>query len=506
EVHARARHAIVRAEPDAPELKAGDRILFDQGKPEDEEPRGGLHACDVVEPGLWKLVFGGPDESTLDLRLVRAGDVVWKAKDAELTRMMKRLAAQERKVGVSLQVSGAAGDPLVAEARDDLGRTARTQSAMPLQAASGKPLHEALVREKLCAFGETPFELRKLSLQLQGALALPPSELKRMRRALTDALSSNKPPAPHRQVRDDVAPDSVVPPLAHGGPPGKPRLVPLLRTLEQVEVALQLGFPEVQLDFMELVGLGIAVEKVKAAGARVVIATPRVQKPGEEGYDQRFERLRPDGILARHLGAVEHFRRNSHAESVHGDFSLNATNALTARTLLGLGLSTLTPAYDLDLAQLLDLCAGVPADKLEVTIHQHLPLFHNEHCVYSHLLSNGRDFHDCGRPCEKHLVKLRDALGMEHPVIVDVGCRNTVFNACAQSAAGCYPQLVEAGVRRFRVELVRENAPETRKILRAYQSLIDGRRSGSQVIAEVGALEKYGVSAGTLLVVTQAHA
>src|SRR5207237_1420213 len=263
------------------------------------------------------------------------------------------------------------------------------------------------------------------------------------------------------------APEEIVPRLSSSGG-GEPLLVPLLRTLEQVDVALQLGFPEVQLDFMELVGLGIAVEKVRAAGARVIVATPRVQKPGEEGYDKRFERLQPDGILARHLGAVEHFRRNPHAESVQGDFSLNATNALTARTLLGLGLSTLTPAYDLDLAQLLDLCAGVPCERLEVTIHQHLPLFHNEHCVYSHLLSNGRDFHDCGRPCEKHLIQLRDGLGMEHPVIVDVGCRNTVFNARAQSAAGCLQKLLEAGVSRFRVERVRENAGATRRVLTTY--------------------------------------
>ena len=521
EVHARARHVIVRAEPDAPELKAGDRILFDQGKPEDDEPRGGLHACDVLEKGLLKLVFGGPDQSTLDLRLVKAGDVVWKAKDADVTRRMKRIAAQERKVGVTLAVRGAVGTPLAVEARDDLGRTARAESAMPLQASSGKPLHEGLLREKLCAFGETPFELRKLTLELEGALALPPSELKRLRRALTESLSSNNPPQPERHVSTGHVPDAVVPPLdpvgdmmqaegrfvspGRAGHGSEPQLVPLLRTLEQVEVALELGFPELQLDFMELVGLGVAVEKVRAAGRRVVVATPRVQKPGEEGYDKRFERLRPDGILARHLGAVEHFRKNPHAETVHGDFSLNATNALTARTLLGLGLSTLTPAYDLDLAQLLDLCAGVPADRLEVTIHQHLPLFHNEHCVYSHLLSNGHDFRDCGRPCEKHLIGLRDALGMEHPVIVDVGCRNTVFNARAQSAAGCLPQLLAAGVRRFRVELVRESADETRRVLRAYADLLSGRKSGKQVIAEVGALEKYGVSAGTLVVVTQPH-
>ena len=506
EVHARARHVLVRAEPGAPGLKAGDRILFDQGKPEDDEPRGGLHVCDVLTDGLLKLVFGGPDQSTLDLRLVKAGDVVWKAKDAEVTRRMKRIAARDRKIGISLSVRGGPDTPLHAEARDDLGRTAQVQSAMPLQAARDKPLHEALLREKLCAFGETEFELRRLQIELEGALALPPSELKRMRRALTEGLAAASPGRPLRRVRTGLGTDEVAAPVQGGTAAGAPKLIPLLRTLEQVEVALRLGFDELQLDFMELVGLGIAVDRVRAAGARVIVATPRVQKPGEEGYDKRFERLRPDGILARHLGAVEHFRRNPHAETVHGDFSLNATNALTARTLLGLGLSTLTPAYDLDLAQLLDLAAGVPGERLEVTIHQHLPLFHNEHCVYSHLLSNGHDYRDCGRPCEAHLVHLRDGQGLEHPVIVDVGCRNTVFNARAQSAAGCLPRLLDAGVRRFRVELVREGAAETERVLRAYSGLLDGGRTGRQVIAEVGALEKYGVSAGTLVVVTQPHA
>src|SRR2546421_3552340 len=507
EVHARTRHVLVRAEPDAPRLKAGDRILFDQGKPEDDEPRGGLHACDEPRPGVLKLVFGGPDQSTLDLRLVKPGDVVWKAKDAEVTRAMKRIAAQERKLSLSLRARGAAGVPLQVDARDGLGRTARVESGMPLQAARGKPLHEALIREKLCAFGETEFELRRLQLDLEGALALPPSELKRMRRALVDALASRAPDRPERSVRTGIATDEVVAPVPAGASSLAPKLVPLLRTLEQVEVALRLGFDEVQLDFMELVGLGIAVERVRAAGARVIVATPRVQKPGEEGYDRRFERLRPDGILARHLGAVEHFRHGRPAGfTVHGDFSLNATNAITARTLLAFGLTTLTPAYDLDIAQLQDLCAGVAAQRLEVTIHQHLPLFHNEHCVYSHLLSNGHDFRDCGRPCEKHLIQLRDGLGLEHPVIVDVGCRNTVFNARAQSAASGFPTLLGLGVRRFRVEVVRENAAETKQVLSAYSDLLRGARTPKSVIQEVGALEKYGVSAGTLVVVTQPHA
>jgi putative protease len=369
------------------------------------------------------------------------------------------------------------------------------------------------LRDKLCAFGETGLELRAITVELDGALALPPSELKRLRRAIASALLEAPPPHPPRTVSPGQRPDDIAPPLARPSSSLPPKLVPLLRTLEQVDAALELapasGIDEVELDFMELVGLGVAVEKVRAKGMRVVVATPRVQKPGEEGYDRRFERLRPDGILARHLGALEHFRSHPAQRpgfTVHGDFSLNATNAITARTLLGFGLETLTPAYDLDLMQLEDLCRGVPGERLEVTIHQHLPLFHNEHCVYSHLLSDGSDFNSCGRPCEKHLVELRDHLGMEHPVVVDVGCRNTVFNARAQSAASCYPTLLGLGVRRFRVELVRESAADTKRVLRAYAALLRGERGPRSVIQEVGALEKYGVSAGTLTVVAQPHA
>jgi hypothetical protein len=61
-------------------------------------------------------------------------------------------------------------------------------------------------------------------------------------------------------------------------------------------------------------------------------------------------------------------------------------------------------------------------------------------------------------------------------------------------------------VRRFRVELVREDAAETRRVLTTYAELLRGAKTPRQAIAEVGALEKYGVSAGTLVVVTQPHA
>ena len=70
---------------------------------------------------------------------------------------------------------------------------------------------------------------------------------------------------------------------------------------------------------------------------------------------------------------------------------------------------------------------------LEAIVHQHLPIFHTEHCVFCRFLSEGNSYLDCGRPCESESVHLRDANGKDHLVLADEGCRNTVFNAQAQS-------------------------------------------------------------------------
>ncbi|TPW06983.1 MAG: putative protease, partial [bacterium] len=288
-------------------------------------------------------------------------------------------------------------------------------------------------------------------------------------------------------------------------PPREPNLVPLCRTDAQLEAVIAGGFSEVELDWMELVGLERAVSRARRAGLTVTIATLRVQKPGEEGYDRRIARLEPDGLLVRHWGALEYFRRADAAGGVtrpvlHGDFSLNVSNAATAGFLLERGLADLTPAHDLDRTQLGNLLDRVDPARVTIVLHHHIATFHTEHCVYAHLLSKGKDYRDCGRPCEAHTVALRDRTGDEHPVVVDVGCRNTVFNARAQTAAAHAADLAALGVRRFRVEFVRESEVETASVLSAYRALLAGTEGVAAVVGRVGALERFGVTSGTLRV------
>jgi putative protease len=126
--------------------------------------------------------------------------------------------------------------------------------------------------------------------------------------------------------------------------------------------------------------------------------------------------------------------------------------------------------------------------------------------VIAALLSEGSDSKTCGRPCERHQVSLRDRAGMEHPVEADVGCRNTVFHAAAQSAAGIVPRLKESGVRRFRIELVREGATDVARIVATYQGLLRGTLTPKEVRSALRAEGGYGVVSGSLRVVGAAPA
>ncbi|AEI65315.1 U32 family peptidase [Corallococcus macrosporus] len=493
--------------------RPGMGVVFDDGHPEDKhEPGGPLFRVERKGRG-WVLGFGNPGP---DLARVKPGQRVWVTSDPSLAKRTEELLERgepEGRVPLELTVSGAAGTPLTVVGRARGGHVSAVASEVALAEARGGGIDAALLRDKLAALGGTPFTLTGLDTSgLATGLHLPVSEMKALRRRLVAELAEAVARGPVRTVNEGSTLESLRASLRERVQPAPRavedvRLLPLCRTDEQLEAVIAAGLPEVELDWMELVGLQRAVERARAAGLRVTIATVRVQKPGEEGYDARIAKLKPDAVLVRHWGAMMHFLERPPAPgearpALHADFSLNVTNSVTALHLLGLGLDTLTFAHDLDAVQLGAMLEHLPAERFTVAVHHHISTFHTEHCVYSHTLSHGRDYRSCGRPCEKHRLSLRDHKGLEHPVVVDVGCRNTVFNAQAQSAASLVPSLLARGVRRFRVEFVRESREEASRVLAAYQELLAGRISPAEAIRRAAVHEQFGVTKGTMKVLS----
>jgi putative protease len=243
----------------------------------------------------------------------------------------------------------------------------------------------------------------------------------------------------------------------------------------------------------------VADFKSQISTSKILLATPRILKPGETGYLKLIERAEPDGLLLRNLAALEHYKHRNDILKA-GDFSLNVANPITARLLMeNAGLDYLTVSYDLNIGQALELLGKAPPEWFELTLHQHMPMFHMEHCVFCVFLSKGTTYMDCGRPCEKHVVHLRDRVGQLHRLQADVGCRNTLFNGRAQTGVRFYQNLRTAGLRRFRVELLDEDAATAARTIRAYQDLLAGGADAAGVLDRVEALEKLGVTEGTLV-------
>lgn len=505
--------ASAAARPVVP--RPGLGVVFDEGHPEADEVGGPIFTVEPLAargpggdggaPARWRLGFGTPGP---DLGRVHVGARLWLTSDPAAHAAAQRLATVEPtgRLPLALAVRGAAGEPVVATATvtppDGRPVAITRRSEAPLATARQGGLAPALLADKLGGLGGTRYHLAALDAAgLAPGLHLPVSALKALRRELVAALDEAL-DDPGRGARA-LAPDPVVSAVRRAAwaevepaPPAPPRVVPLCRDDAQLDAVLAAGAPEVELDWMELVGLGKAVRRARAAGARVVVATPRVHKPGEDKIAAHLLRLEPDAVLVRSWAALVQLAGAGPA--LHGDFSLNVTNSITAGFVLAQGLTTATVAHDLDHAQLAALLAAAPRGRLAVTVHHHIPTFHTEHCVYAHLLSAGADFRTCGRPCERHQVSLADRTGLVHPVVVDVGCRNTVFNAQAQSAAALVPELVAAGVARLRVELVRERGDEAARLWSAYAALAAGETTPADVVRAARVHEQFGVTRGTM--------
>ena len=577
------------AEPFPDLVKAGDGVVFDLGRPEEQEPGGRVWGVTHLSGGR-ELPSGGcqPPEflsrtrgadtprsgevvelsfeaHTFDTAAIPVGCDVYKTDDPELRRRLEHTYAQDRparRVPLTAKVSGSLGSPLTVTLADPNGNTASASWPGPLEPARKRPTTADDIREQLSRLGDTPFELGELAVELPADVMVPRSVLNDLRRqaaadlierrtnakhhpiaepaalealraesqswrtrSVSDGVGLGKPPPPGEQrsptspargeVKDENSAFWSPPPwwgrVRVGGDqnpvtdvPGSPRITVLVRTLDQLDAVLGWQPPDlprpaaVYCDFEDLRRYQDAVPRARAAGVPVGLAPLRVLKPGEDGFQAIVARATPDIVLVRNLASIEYFREHLPRAQLIGDFSLNVANELTADLLVREGLTRVVPSFDLNWEQFAALVCRSTPDWFEPVVHQHMPMFHMEHCVFAAFLSSGKDHRDCGRPCDHHKVELRDRVGANFPVLPDTGCRNTVFNSVAQSAAEYVGRMLDLGLRTFRIDLLRETPAEVAALLERYSRVIGGLDDGRETWRHLRAVNQLGVTRGTL--------
>ncbi len=494
---------------DAPLIK-GDGIVLQGDRISGTEIGGRVFqvlvngdATDLPSTGRVELAFQNGLFKNFE---VKTGQTIWHTDSPQLSKRLRASFASERfvkKIPIEMVFRIQVGMPIEAEVKwsqdSDNERiiTLKTDH-IPAEARKHATTEQDL-RQQMSRLGNTPYELHGLQATIRGNPMVPLSVLGELRKNMVADLDRVRTQVSKRSISEVgmsnrmLASLELAPVIA--GEAG--RLHVLVRSMQQLKQVLEHGQRSIYAEFQDIREYRDAVTAAHGNEAVIYIATLRIQKPSEQGLFKALAKHGADGWLVRNLAALDFARE--HEINAIGDFSLNVTNPLTAEWLISRGLRRITASYDLNRDQLTELVQGLPQSWLEVVIHQHMPMFHMEHCVFCTVMSPGTNKSNCGRPCDRHEVKLRDRLGVEHVLHADIGCRNTLYNGHAQSGAEAASKLIRMGVENFRIELLRD-APEkeTTRILGLYTDLLAGRIDGQTVWKSLKAENRVGVTRGTL--------
>ena len=493
------------ADPLAPPKEVGGRIM----------------QIDALGKGRCRIRLG---PGRIRLQGLQSGAPVWLTADPSWQSTWQRQAKRTTDPlpqPLKLRVSGALGAPLQLQLIDPTPADQPPMclsSVVQLARATGAGLSRERLEAQLGRLGGTGWVLSQLEVDLEAGLFLPVAELNRLRRQLLEQMERAglhphsarglEQPAPIKSAQIDAVVHQCLMQASASDQAEvtafgrtKPKLQVLIRSLTQLEALVAMDRPDLiagvvadleqpsELKQAVAIGRGCWQEGLRLAG-------PRITRPDEAWTLEPLIRAEPDGYLVRNADQLE---RLTPLAPCSGDFSLNTANPLTLHWYRQRwGLDRLTASYDLNLSQLLDLARSTDPQWLEITLHQHMPLFHMEHCLFCAFLSDGHDHTDCGRPCESHDVRLKDRSGVEHPLVADLGCRNTLFNGRAQSGVEALPDLLTVGLRRFRLELLDEDAQTAQRRVQLYAQALDGSIPSADVWRRERIDHRLGVTRGSL--------
>ncbi|MEZ6116898.1 MAG: DUF3656 domain-containing protein [Pirellulaceae bacterium] len=488
------------------DVVAGDGVVFDGDRLAGNEQGGRVYSVRTLRESagsrLVELRFG---HNAIDFRQLYAEQRLWKTDDPQLTKRLRKSFGGIRPVSKQPIVLHVAAEPNK-ELKVDV-RWADQQltlvSEMPLQVAKKHPVSQTQLEEQFGRLGNSAYELIELTAKIVGEPMVPLSVLGALRKEMLRRLDEASTQVAKRTIVNETVLPQLFPTnnndamLTNSSDIETGKLVVLCRNLPQLQAVLELGERDVAVEFQDIRQYRQARTMATENGTTLSIATPRIQKPGEMWIFDKIGAHSPDEVLVRNFSGLQYFQNAG--LPVVADFSFNVANSLTADYFMSLGVERVTASYDLNRDQLLDLVRSAPPTWFEVVIHQQMPMFHMEHCVFCAMLSPGTNKTNCGRPCDRHVVQLEDRVGMRHTLTADIGCRNTLYNAQAQSGAEAVSTLQDVGIRNFRVELLdQSDVSQIQQTVRLYRQLLERTIRAADVWSQLNAQNRIGVTRGSL--------
>lgn len=418
---------------------------------------------------------------------ISKGNKVYKTSDKKLNMFAREsfTGKSVRKVPIEGRLSITSGKPVSITVGDYTGNTVVVESQYIPEKALTSPITEERVLKQAAKTGQTPFEFRVLSANVEEGLSVPISEINTIRRSALEQLEikrsdryPNRKPGNLQEKSED---------MLHfpGNSRNKEKVIKIsacfYKDIDGLEYE-SLGVDRIYLPFSMLVK-----EKKERVlrfreNAEVFVFIPPITRGNYneliKSKLQDIVRMGVDGVLLGNLGSVEYAKAYPKIR-VMGDYSLNIFNSTSIRTLKDMGFDGAAVSPELNLNQIKAL-EKFPEFIEEVLVYGRIPLMTSEYCPVGSIKGNFGKNSKCNMACKDRNFYLVDRMNMKFPVLCDrIDCRSVIFNAKVLLLSDTIDRIKTSGIDMIRLNFTDESPDDVKEIVSMHRDILN---NGSEAL------------------------
>ncbi len=368
-----------------------------------------------------------------DTRGVKIHDRIFKIFDSELTAAARKFftsAAPIKKFPVNATVTAKIGKPLILTLTDDEGNSATAETNFLAEPAKTRPLTFETLLKQVGRTGNSIFELKNLSADIEENLMVPLGEINEVRRKVTEELERLR-----LKKFVKVKPEKISTPEKFSPyTPERTEIIAQADTIDKIKIAIESGADAILFGGENFENRPVgqeeiltACELVKNAGKNFYLGTPRIVRENEMPELEKILTAAKFDAVYVHNIATLHLAKKIPGVKIHTDFSPIVFNSETINFLKSQGVESVTLSPELTLAQVKNL-AKKSSLPVECIVHGKTELMISAYCIPGSFIG-GLAEKKCPHVCRKNKFYLRDRKNALFPVVTDQFCRMHILNS-----------------------------------------------------------------------------
>lgn len=222
-------------------------------------------------------------------------------------------------------------------------------------------------------------------------------------------------------------------------------------------------------------GIKFAHERGKKVYVTLNIVPHNEDLEGLEEYVRQLYNINTDAVIVSDPGMFSIIKKTVPELAIHLSTQASVTNFETINFWYDLGIRRVVLARELSLSEIKEIVKNIPEDmEIETFVHGAMCMSYSGRCLMSNYMT-GRDANrgDCAHSCRyKYSVVEEKRPGEYFPVVEDEN-GTFIFNSKDLCMIEHIPELIDAGIKSFKIEGRVKSSYYVATVTRAYRMAVD---------------------------------